>query len=139
MLGELCGLDVLILAAGHDQPVSALAVMLPSRDQTGLMCSKSALRDPLWAYQRAPELVEPRALSALVLLRWLPSRGGLGRVRQGSLTGRLERVRVEARPVDLILLVYYCGHTGQTTPVGRATLASLAMRPARIRLGPVGS
>lgn len=118
MLGKLCGLDVLILAAGHDQPVSALAVMLPRRDQTGLKCSKSALRDPSWANQRAPELVEPRALSALVLLRWFPSRGGLGRVPQGSSTGRFEGVRVEGRTVDLILLVYYCGHTGQRPLLG---------------------
>jgi hypothetical protein len=39
MLGMLCGLDILILAAPHDQPVSALAVMLSRCDQTGLMCS----------------------------------------------------------------------------------------------------
>ena len=39
MLGKLCGLDALILAARHDQPVSALAVMLPRSDQTGLTCN----------------------------------------------------------------------------------------------------
>jgi len=38
MLGQLRGLDVLILAAGRGQPVSALTLVLPCRDQTGLVC-----------------------------------------------------------------------------------------------------
>jgi hypothetical protein len=37
MLGKLRRLDVLILAAGHGQSVSALALVLPRRDQTGLV------------------------------------------------------------------------------------------------------
>jgi hypothetical protein len=115
-LGKLCGLDVSILAAPHGQPVSALAVMLPRRDQTGLMCSNQCFAIRCGRIDGAPELVELRVRS--VLFRRSPSRGGLGRVRPGSSTGRFDRVRVEVRAVDHIVLVYYCGHTGQRSLLG---------------------
>ncbi len=102
--------------AAHDQPVSALAVMLPRRDQTGLMCSNQCFAIRCGRIDGAPELVEPRVRS--VLLRRSPSRGGLGRVRPGSSTGRFDRVRVEVGAVDHIVLVYYCGHTGQRSLLG---------------------
>ena len=142
MLGKLCGLDVLILAAGHGQSVSALAVMLPRRDETGLTCSNQRRRDPLWAYQGAPALVEPRALSAFVsrsvLLRQSPSRGGLGTRPTGQLNRTIRARAGEGRAVDHIVLVYYCGHTGQRSLLGGHPRESRHC-PARIRLGPVGS
>ena len=116
MLGKLCGLDALILGAGHDQPVSALAVMLPRRDQTGLMCSNQCFAIRCGRIDGAPERVEPRVRS--MLFRRSTSRGGLGRVRLSSSTGRFDRVRVELGAVDHIVLVYYCGHTGQRSLLG---------------------
>ena len=80
------------------------------------MCSNQCFAIRCGRIDGAPELVEPRVRS--VLLRRSPSRGGLGRVRPGSSTGRFDRVRVEVRAVDHIVLVYYCGHTGQRSLLG---------------------
>lgn len=121
MLGKLCGLDALILGAGHDQPVSALAVMLPRSDETGLTCNNQrvAIRCGRINRHRSWRSRELCPLSCTIgAPSPVPSRGGLGRVRPGSSIGRFERVRVRSRAVDHILLVYYCGHTGQRSLLG---------------------
>ena len=116
MLGKLCGLDALIRGGRHDQPVSALAVMLPRRDEIGLTWSNQrvAIRCGRMNRHRSCRSRELCPLSCTIGAPSLvPSRGGLGRVGQGCSTGRFERLWVEGRAVDHIVLVYYCGDTGQ--------------------------
>jgi hypothetical protein len=82
---------------------------------------QSARRDPVWAYEPASELQEPRALSAFVYDRCSfasPISRRIGACPTGQLNRRFERVRVRSRAVDHILLVYYCGHTGQRSLLG---------------------
>jgi len=101
VLGELRGLDVFILAAGRRQSVSALAVVLPRRDQTGLVCSNERLaihcrridgRRSLWNH-------DPCSLSCHdpYSLARSPSRGGLVACPPGQLnrhvTGSVPRGR----------------------------------------------